>query len=78
ETILYCAVPQSLPQGAGISPSIANGTPDELYKIDLTTGFKTPINLGGSYSIKNIYYDTTNNKVLFSDYNQSGVFGVNQ
>ncbi len=78
ENILYCAVPQTLPQGAGISPSIANGTPDELYRIDLTTGFKTPIDLGGSYSIKNIYYDNNSNKVIFSDYNQTGIFEVNQ
>ena len=75
---VYCAVPRSLPQGAGISPAIANGTPDDLYKIDLTTGFKTPIDLGGDYSVKNIYFDKTNNKVIFSDYNQTGIFEAKQ
>lgn len=75
---LYCAVPRSLPQGAGISPSIANGTPDDLYKIDLTTGFKTNINLNGDYSVENIYFDKNENKLLFSDYNQTGLFEVKQ
>jgi hypothetical protein len=75
---LYCAVPRSLPQGAGISPNIADGTPDDLYKIDLNTGFKTIINLNGDYSIQNIYFDKNENKILFSDYNQTGLFEAKQ
>lgn len=78
DNTLYCAVPRSLPQGAGISPNIANGTPDDLYKIDLTNGFKTVINLDGDYSIENIYFDKNENKLLFSDYNQSGLFEAKQ
>ncbi|HRY36819.1 MAG TPA: hypothetical protein P5230_03015 [Candidatus Magasanikbacteria bacterium] len=76
--ILYCAVPRTLPQGAGISPSIANGTLDDLYKIDLSTGLKSPIDLGGDYSIKNIYFDKTASKLFFSDYNQTGLFEAKQ
>ncbi len=78
DNTLYCAVPQTLPQGAGISPDIANGTPDTLYKIDLNTGFKSEIDLEGNYSIQNIYYDKTANKILFSDYNQNGIFEAKQ
>ena len=78
DNTLYCAVPRSLPQGAGISPNIANGTPDDLYKIDLTNGFKTVVNLDGDYSIKNIYFDKNENKLMFSDYNQSGLFEAKQ
>lgn len=37
-TTLYCAVPQFLPQGSGIMPSIAENIPDDVYKIDVTTG----------------------------------------
>ncbi len=78
DNTLYCAVPRSLPQGAGISPKIADGTPDDLYKIDLFTGFKSVINLNGDYSIKNIYFDKNENKLFFSDYNQSGLFEAKQ
>ena len=78
DTTLYCAVPKSLPQGAGISPSIAQGTPDDIYKIDLSNGFKTALDLNGEYSIKNIYYDKSENKLFFSDYNQTGLFEVVQ
>lgn len=76
ENTLYCAVPQSLPDGAGMSPEIAAGTPDDLYKIDLKTGVKTAIPLGGNYSINNINYNAANNTLLFTDSNQSGVFKV--
>jgi hypothetical protein len=35
---VYCAVPTSLPAYAGLQKELANGIPDLLYKIDLTTG----------------------------------------
>ncbi|HEU0051482.1 MAG TPA: hypothetical protein VFQ60_05530 [Patescibacteria group bacterium] len=44
ETTLYCAVPTSLDEGAGLQPDIAASTPDAIYKIDLKNGTKT--NLG--------------------------------
>ena len=69
-------MPRSLPEGAGISPAIAAGTPDDLYKIDLTTGLKTTIPTGGDYSIGNLSYDEANKRLLFGDQNQSGVFEV--
>ena len=34
----YCAAPRDLPQGAGFSRGVADGTPDDLYKVDLATG----------------------------------------
>jgi hypothetical protein len=37
----YCAVPTNLDEGAGFDETIADGTPDVFYKIDLTTGSKT-------------------------------------
>ena len=37
----YCAVPTNLDEGAGFDESIADGTPDVFYKIDLATGGKT-------------------------------------
>ncbi len=77
DSTLYCAVPRNLPQGAALKPEIAAGTTDDLYKIDLKTGLKTTINTGGDFSMKNISYDETNNRLLFSDTTQSGVFEIN-
>lgn len=36
--VAYCAVPEGLPQGAGFTRSLANGLPDSIWQIDLTTG----------------------------------------
>ncbi len=72
---LFCAIPRSLPDGAGMSREVAAGTPDDLYKIDLKTGLKTPISLGDSdYSINNISFDAKTNKVIFTDANKTGIF----
>lgn len=77
DTTLYCAVPQSLPQGAGMNPDIANDTMDDLYKIDLTNGLQTSINTGGNYHINNLSYNAQTNKLFFTDPLKTGVFQVN-
>jgi hypothetical protein len=77
DTTLYCAVPQSLPQGSGMSREVANDISDDLYKIDLKTGLKTIIPLDGDYNITNISFDTTKSKIYFTDLNRSGVFASN-
>jgi len=38
QTTAYCAVPQNLPENAGLQPVVFENLPDSLYKIDLTTG----------------------------------------
>lgn len=40
---IYCAVPESLPTGAGLFPELADTTRDYLYHIDLSTGSKNMI-----------------------------------
>lgn len=78
DTTLFCGVPRTLPTGAGINKNIANSTYDDLYKIDLTNGLKTPISLGSTnYTIKDISYNKTKNKLLITDINQIGIFEVN-
>ncbi|MFH0856795.1 MAG: hypothetical protein V1860_02765 [bacterium] len=37
---IYCAVPESLPDASGIYPEIADDIPDNIYKINITTGEK--------------------------------------
>lgn len=77
DNTLFCAIPRDLPVGAGMAREIANDSFDDLYKIDLQTGQKTPIELGKSFTIDNISYDKTRNKVMFTDNRQSGAFEVN-
>ena len=74
---MFCAVPKNLPTGAGMSPGIAQYNYDDLYKIDLKTGLKTPISLNGNYNVTNISYDAITNKIVFTDLNKSGVFESN-
>jgi WD40 repeat protein len=38
---IYCAVPRDLPDDAGIFRSQFSDQPDDIYKIDLATGFKS-------------------------------------
>ncbi len=73
ETI-YCAVPNELPTGAGLSREVARYSSDSLYKIDLKTNTKTPISLNADYNISNIFYDAAKNKIIFTDLNKTGVF----
>lgn len=37
---IYCAVPESLPEGSGIYPEVADNIPDNIYKINVSTGAK--------------------------------------
>lgn len=37
-SVVYCAVPAFLPEGAGRVPELARGIPDDFWEIDLTNG----------------------------------------
>jgi len=39
----YCAVPDSMPEGAGMEPAVLNGIPDSVYKVNVSTGMVTLI-----------------------------------
>jgi dipeptidyl aminopeptidase/acylaminoacyl peptidase len=73
---LYCAVPRSLPTGAGITPAIANNTYDDIYKIDLATGFKNAVTTGGDYTVNTIEFDKNSGKLIFTDKNKSGIYEI--
>lgn len=40
---VYCGVPETLQEGAGFVPDVANLTGDIIYKIDTQTGARTPL-----------------------------------
>lgn len=76
EDTLYCAVPRDLPPGSGMLPEVANGSYDDLYKVDLKTGLHTPVPLGADYRVTNLNYDAAHGKLFFTDANQNGIFEV--
>ena len=39
----YCAVPDSMPEGAGMEPAVLAGIPDSVYKVNVMTGAVTLI-----------------------------------
>ncbi len=72
ETVIICAVPTYLEEGAGLQRAIANDVPDEIYKIDMNTGTKT--NLGqpdGNPTISQMVL-TPDKKALFYTDRTSG------
>ncbi|KKR48431.1 MAG: hypothetical protein UT86_C0005G0015 [Candidatus Magasanikbacteria bacterium GW2011_GWC2_40_17] len=62
---LYCAVPTELQYGAGFEPSVADKTPDQIYKIDLTNNLKTLIATPDSNSSVSSLMITGDKSVIF-------------
>ena len=77
ESALYCAVPNRLEIGAGFQPTLADNTPDTLYKIDLRTGRKTPVQLDSAHVIDKIFLTPDGRGLHFTDKASDGVFQVN-
>jgi Tol biopolymer transport system component len=68
---IYCAVPTTLPEGAGLAPEVASMTPDAFYQIDLATGQKSllavPASIGGQnqYSADVVYVSLDETQLYF-------------
>lgn len=66
-TALYCAVPDSLPEGAGVFPQLANETSDSLYRIDLQSGARTPIPTAADATVGTLIVDTAEASLYYTD-----------
>ena len=67
-TTLYCAVPQDLPRGAGLQPRIADSIPDDIVRIDLTTGLQTMVAVPeGSHTVDTIAVSPDGGSLYFTD-----------
>lgn len=65
---LLCGVPQGLPDNAGLQRSGFSTLPDDLYRINLTTGASTKISTPGqNYPISNPVLNRDKTKLIFSD-----------
>jgi hypothetical protein len=65
---VYCAVPRELSTGAGLDPTIAQGTPDDIYKVDLNTGLTSKIAIPeGSHSVGSIMLSPDGSNLYFTE-----------
>lgn len=66
--LVYCAVPDYLPQGSGWYPELADNIPYQIYQVDINTGRKQkiadPIINGARVTIDQIYLGD-NDQVLY-------------
>jgi WD40 repeat protein len=64
----YCAVPETLEEGAGMVPELSSGSKDELYKIDILTGQKSLVAIpDGSFSISSLTISKSGGDLYFTD-----------
>lgn len=77
DNILYCAVPEELPEGAGLDKRISYDSTDLLYRIDLTTGQKRLLPrtdlIGG---IKQIIIDENEENLFLMDHETNYIHKV--
>ncbi len=73
---VYCGVPNELPVGAGFEPNIADNIQDTIYRIDLQTGNKIPIETDEAHVIDQIFVSADGTKINFTDKNQTGLFSL--
>lgn len=76
DRFVYCAVPQTLQTGAAFAPTLANNTPDQIYKIDLDTGIKSEINLKENHTVNNMYIGNNGKTLYFTDKNSTGLYSL--
>ena len=70
-SILYCAVPKDLPEGAGMIPELAKNTRDDFYKVNVGTGEVSFLAEGamGGYNVSEIYLSKDEDILYFVDKN---------
>lgn len=74
---MYCAVPNDLPEGAGLFPELAKSTSDKLYQIDLNTGLKKIVAVpDGSYNMSNLIISENGDNLFFSDENTQKLYKI--
>ncbi|MDD3285678.1 MAG: hypothetical protein PHG95_03545 [Patescibacteria group bacterium] len=74
---VYCAVPENLPQGAGLFPELADKTTDNLYKIDLTTGAKKLIAIPSTASnVSSIMVGSDQQTLYFTDKSTGKIYEI--
>jgi len=75
---VYCAVPQSLPEGSGIFKNDFDTTACDIYKIDLTTGFRNKVAVPeGEHNIGDIMVSQNEKYLYFVSQNDGKLYKIN-
>lgn len=65
---VYCAVPETLPRGAGLYPLSAGNTADRIWKIDLATGARQQVAIPSeNHTIDYIVVSENSSQLYFTD-----------
>ena len=76
-TTVYCAVPDSLPDGAGLLPNATDKGPDSLYKVDIQKGTTQKIATPASaHAIETITVSPDQTSLYFNDKDTGALFSV--
>ena len=74
---IYCAVPQSLSEGAGMFPDDLDNSPSDIYKIDLISGFKSKIAIPeGNQNINRIMISEGGNNLYFESKTDGRIYSI--
>ncbi len=74
---LYCGVPETLEEGSGLFPQLANSTTDRLYRIDLKTGSQEMIaQPDGDYAINQLLVSPDQSALYFTDAKTGQIFKI--
>lgn len=75
---VYCAVPRTLNEGAGIFAAEMDNSPCDLYKIDLKSGFKSKVAIPeGSHNINQVIVSQSENYLYFTDQGDGKLYKIN-
>jgi len=80
---LYCAVPQLLPAGAGLDPSVAEYSNDSIYKINTNTGDRELIalpvflNEENDYNISSLFLNGSETELYFTNSLNDRLYKIN-
>lgn len=74
---IFCAVPSSLPFGAGIDQEAADNSTDDIYEINLVTGVKRLIATPeGSHTISQVITTNNPNQLFFVDQDNNRIYRI--
>ncbi len=75
---VICAVPYSLPEGAGLSPDLSRQYPDSFYIVNLRTKSKRQLAIpNGNYSAQNLVISADKTYLYFTDANTQKLYKIN-
>jgi hypothetical protein len=78
DDLLFCAVPENLPQGAGLQPDLFATLEDRIVRIDLKTGQKTDLGKpDGNPSVRSPVVTKDGSALLYTDASTGKLYSFN-